>query len=173
VTDTLWRRQCIYVLDWDRFEDLITGLAESLTHRTIDSVVGIAKGGLIPAIRLAHIIDVPYVGTIAISHNVNSRPFSNRSEAKLSSLNINAESTAKLLLVDDIVGSGETLRLALGAMAAQGFSEVTTASLVVNTSAVTLPDHHAIKVDDWIIFPWERRPQHDRSSASELPLVSV
>ena len=44
-------------VSWNEIEDLVNGLYERLKDENIDKVVGIARGGLIPAVNLSHYYD--------------------------------------------------------------------------------------------------------------------
>lgn len=169
----LWRQQRIYALSWLRFDELIMELASDMRLGGFDAIVGIAKGGLIPAVRLAHLLDLPYAGTIAIKHNFNNEPFPTRSGAILSSVELQAIQQARILLVDDIVGSGQTLTLAVETLRAKGFNNLKSMSLAVNVQSTVRPEFFAIEVDDWLVFPWEMQPPGIGIAASEIPTVDV
>jgi len=75
-------------LSWSDLEDLINKLCEKITTETptIDSVTGIARGGLIPAVMVSHKLDLPYVDAVG----------------------------PNTLVIDDIADSGVTLEKAPG-----------------------------------------------------------
>ena len=51
------------VLSWDDIEVLVDKLCERILFETptVDSVTGIARGGLIPAVMVSHKLGLPYV----------------------------------------------------------------------------------------------------------------
>ena len=51
------------ILSWDDVEVLVDKLCEKILFETptIDSVTGIARGGLIPAVMISHKLGLPYV----------------------------------------------------------------------------------------------------------------
>ena len=53
-------------LSWDDLEDLVNKLCEKIPFETplVDSVTGIARGGLIPAVMISHKTGLPYVNVI-------------------------------------------------------------------------------------------------------------
>ena len=75
-------------LDWEEIERLIEILCENIVTKipTIDSVLGIPRGGLIPAVLISHRLELPLV-TLPEPHT---------------------------LVVDDIADSGKTLSNAPG-----------------------------------------------------------
>ncbi len=76
-------------LEWDTIHDLIDVLAEKIitNYPNIESITGLARGGLIPAVLLSHKLDIPW--TLAVHKNT--------------------------LVVDDINDTGHTLSKAPGA----------------------------------------------------------
>jgi hypoxanthine phosphoribosyltransferase len=62
----------------------------------------------------------------------------------------------RVLLVDEIATSGDTLRLGLAALREWGPSEVRTATSFVRPRSYK-PDYFALETDQVIIFPWDRK----------------
>ena len=62
----------------------------------------------------------------------------------------------RVLLVDEISSSGETLRLALAAVRTIGPLEVRTATAFVRPRGYK-PDYFALETDQTVIFPWDRK----------------
>ena len=54
------------ILSWDDIEELVKEICKQipLTTPTIDSVHGIARGGLIPAVMVSHLTGLPYVNVV-------------------------------------------------------------------------------------------------------------
>ncbi len=53
-------------LSWDDVNDLVNNLCDKIRHDqiNIDSVHGIPRGGLIPAVLISHKLGLPYVGAV-------------------------------------------------------------------------------------------------------------
>jgi hypoxanthine phosphoribosyltransferase len=60
----------------------------------------------------------------------------------------------RVLIVDETCDSGETMRLAVGAIVNAGASEVRTA--VGFKTGTYQPDFHALATESTIILPWDR-----------------
>jgi hypoxanthine phosphoribosyltransferase len=75
-------------LSWDDIETLVDNLCKQITEktRTVTSVTGLQRGGLIPAVMISHKLNIPYVYSI---HPTT-------------------------LVIDDICDTGETLNFILG-----------------------------------------------------------
>jgi uncharacterized protein len=176
VRNPLWNHRCIYTLSWDRFEVLILSICEQLRNAGVypDLIVGIAKGGLIPSVRLFYLLDPPDYGVISIKRNANSQYFPSRISPQLSWTQIPSSSFSCALLVDDIVGSGETLSQARQELAKQTSAVIKTASVAVNTNGGCQPDFWGCEIDDWVHFPWEMSTEfHENALFNNIPFVPL
>lgn len=133
-------------------------LAEAVTARAgkVRTVVGIARGGRAPAYSVARHLGVPAV-IVHARHNTTDAvyaPATNSVTYDLDALN-HVAVRQPLVLVDDICGSGATL-----AAVKEHLSEALTATLCRNAGAPERnPDLYIWPVADWVVFPWEPKPQ--------------
>jgi hypoxanthine phosphoribosyltransferase len=157
-------------LTWDDLGAATQALAEQVTAGGVpQAVVGIVRGGVIPAVWLAHRLGIRDVRTIevtrTISDGINAAKTTlptARNPASLGDL-----TGLDVLLVDDIAGSGATLAHTAGMLRDLGTTRVRTAVLTVNQAnwAQEVQPQRAIDCiaslhDTWIVFPWEG--QHER-----------
>lgn len=173
---SLWNHRCIYQMSWTRYSALITAIANQVRAADLkpDIIIGIAKGGLVPCVTLSHILEIQQFGAIYIRHNQSSSPFPCRDGAELFWSYVGRSRGLNVLIVDDIIGTGETLRLATEIIQSDGPKSIITASLVVNRNGGQSPDFCGIEVDDWILFPWESRESAlKRSDEANLSLVDI
>jgi hypothetical protein len=63
----------------------------------------------------------------------------------------------KVLLVDDIADSGESLKLAKTHLQQQGAHEVKTATLYQKSHSTTTPDFYEKQTTNWVVFPWDTK----------------
>jgi hypoxanthine phosphoribosyltransferase len=61
----------------------------------------------------------------------------------------------KVLVVDDLVDTGKSLKLVNSHLKSQGASEVRTATIYHKPWSVTVPHYYIEETCCWIIFPWE------------------
>jgi hypoxanthine phosphoribosyltransferase len=128
-----------------------------------DLVVGILRGGMIPAIVLAHQLGIQHVRGLEVTHprtgglnSANTGLPMIRNGESLGSL-IGAD----VLLVDDVASSGDTAAVAADLLSAA--SRVRTAVVALNTSrwlAGTIhkrPDYVGTECAGRARFPWEKR----------------
>lgn len=142
-------------------------------HRP-DVVVGIARGGIWPARMIASYLRRPLT-IVTARHNATDQPrVQGSGEVAIDMINAGSIGTAsRVLLVDDICGSGATLRVVIAALAEQAHPElIRTAALCRNLGSSYEPDRWVWDVEDWVAFPWE--PPPDRPPAIErLPVPAT
>lgn len=157
-------------LTWEDISAATRTLAEQVSAEGIPHVVvGIVRGGLIPAVWLAHRLGVRDVRTIEVTrttgdgiHAAKTPLPSLRHPGSLGDL-----TGLDVLLLDDIAGSGATLAHTAGLVRNLGPARVRTAVLCVNRAnwdqqagPGQVIDHIASLNDTWIVFPWEEQHEH-------------
>lgn len=113
------------IYTWQQFDEDVEKIAEWAKDKNFKSVFGIPTGGLIPAVKLRNLLEIPLVlhaGDI----------------------------TKDTLIVDDIVTTGKTIQRLLN-ITGSGFR---IATLCCNIDA-NKPDFYVRQTTKWIIFPWE------------------
>lgn len=157
-------------LTWDDIGAAMQALAKQVTSGGVpQAVVGIVRGGMVPAVWLAHRLGIRDVRTVEVTRttgdgiHADKTPLPTvRNPASLGDL-----TGLDVLLVDDIAGSGTTLTKTADLLRDLGPARVRTAVLCVNRANWTqeadpdrVIDHIASLNDTWIVFPWEG--QHER-----------
>lgn len=141
-------------VDWAMFGELCRALALKVA-RDYDPevIIGIARAGVIPAAVIASILRVDFY-SLKISRRGGDEPERMR-PAILSAAPREAEGQ-RVLIVDEITTSGDTLRLALAAVRDAQPAEVRTATSFARTSGYQ-PNYSALTMDAQVIFPWDRK----------------
>ena len=138
---------------WSRAGHLLIELAEAIWHDwRPEVVVGIAKGGVIPAVFLSSAFRVDFF-PIKISSRHNEEIV--RDEPKWFVLPTEDVRDKKVLLVDHITVSGTTMRMAAQQLQEIGVKECRTATLAAHHHSVR-PDYAALVTDALIVWPWDR-----------------
>ncbi|MFI6287643.1 phosphoribosyltransferase [Streptomyces sp. NPDC051018] len=146
-----------------------------------ETVVGIMRGGMIPAVMIAHQLGIRDVRTIEVTHTatdgVNAAKTSAPAYKNPASLGDLAG--RDVLLIDDIAGSGATLERTRRMVQALGVRRLRTAVLTVNLANWQAPkapkapkeriDYVGEHTDTWVIFPWETG---DGPSAAGTPTAA-
>lgn len=141
-------------VSWEMFGELSRALALKVAAGfDPEVVVGIARAGAIPGAIVASILRRDFY-SMSISRKeagevVRARP------AILSAAPPQVRGK-RVLIVDEITTSGETLRLALAAVRDLGPAEVRTATSFARTRGYR-PDFVALTTDAEVIYPWDRK----------------
>jgi hypoxanthine phosphoribosyltransferase len=143
------------VLTHPSYNDIEKGCGLLATHiiRNLDDpdiIVGLARGGLVPAVILSHIMNVKM---IPISYSSKK----GQGEYKQYENTLPLIPYKNILIMDDIIDSGHTMKEVHDYYADLGHS-VKIASLYWKEGSVIEPEYYwqyLTKDDPWIIFSWE------------------
>jgi len=123
----------------------------------IDCIVALSRGGLVPARYIASELDVDFIYTLGIKFysDVNNNfkvPFVYQGLTNM------FRKGDFVLIVDDIVDSGESIKLAMQEAFKHGAKDVITCSLHYKSKSAYKPDFYGHKVpnDTWIKYDWEK-----------------
>jgi uncharacterized protein len=145
-------------VSWELFGELSRVLALRV-YRDYDPdlVIGIATAGVIPAAVIADILQVDFY-SMKISRRAGGKRV--REQPELYSTAPVQAAGRRVLLVDELTSSGDTMRLALAAVRDVGPSEVRTATSFCRPGGFT-PDYFGLQTDSLLIFPWDRQVIED------------
>jgi hypoxanthine phosphoribosyltransferase len=147
-------RDGVETITWERFVQLCQGLAEALAQQQIDTIVGVARAGLLPATVIACALRCDLV-PVRITRRaqdqvVHPHPVWQVDVAA-------AVAGRRVAVVDEIADTGETLRLVAERVHERGAQQVLTAVLVSHSWADPRPDLCALVSDALVIFPWDQQ----------------
>ncbi len=143
-----------FELSWELFGELCRALALRVYREyDPDIVIGIATAGVIPAAVIADILQVDFY-SMKISRRSDGQQVSD-TPVLLSTAPVQAAGK-RVLLVDEITTSGDTLRLALASLRDVVPAEIRTAACFCRPGGY-VPDFHALATDDLVVFPWDRQ----------------
>jgi hypoxanthine phosphoribosyltransferase len=141
-------------LSWEMFGELCRALALRVARDfEPDLVVGIARAGVIPGAVVASILGKDFY-SLTITRREGGEVVRDR-PAVLSAAPLQCQGK-KILLVDEITSSGETIRMGLASLRDRGPSEIRTATSFTRPGGYR-PDYVALETDATIIFPWDRK----------------
>ncbi len=142
-------------LSWEHVNTLSRIVAKSV--RTFgfqpDFIIGLARGGFVPSRNLADFLGVKDLISLKVGHWGVA---SNTGKAELK-YPIKIDLTGKkVLIVDDITDTGDSMILAKDYVQTLGPAEIKTATLMHITHSKFVPDFYAEEVKEWtwFIFPW-------------------
>jgi uncharacterized protein len=145
------------VLTWNQIYRLLFLQAQKISLQCYcpDVLVGVARGGLIPARILADLLETEEFVTIQTQHYTGIEQTLPAPTLK-QPLNINITGK-RILLVDDIADSGSSLKLAQTHLHTEGAATVKTATLYKKPHSKITPDFYEKQTSRWIVFPWETK----------------
>ena len=121
---------------------------------SVDVIVGIARGGLVPARFLADFLLVSDIKVVSAGFYVAP---GKRMDKPVIYTPITEDLSGKtVLLVDDVADTGETLIEVQRHLRERGAERVYTAVIYVKPWNKAKVDFYAKETSAWIIFPWER-----------------
>jgi uncharacterized protein len=129
-------------------------------------LIGVGRGGLVPAVYLSHASGLP---TLSCDLSSQVKDFADDVLIRLAQRTHQGE---RLLFVDDINDSGRTIGLLRARLAVAGAAEgaIRFATLLDNIASSQRIDYRARTLDrtvtkDWFVFPWEALAQPDSLAA--------
>jgi hypoxanthine phosphoribosyltransferase len=158
-TNPRWTREepadsSVLELSWDVFGELCRALALKVAQSDYrpDVIIGIAKAGVIPGAIVASMLRTDFF-SMKISRDVGFERV--RARPKIFSAAPREAANKRVLIVDEIATSGETLRMALNALRQVGPADMKTA--VSFAKGKYEPDFYALRTEATIVFPWDRQ----------------
>ena len=143
------------VMDWSLFYNLAKQVAEKINSSGYkpDIIVGLARGGWVLARVLCDFVGVKDLVSLKVEHwGVTATP---DGTAKLKH-ELDVDLTGKrVLVVDDITDTGESLQVAVDYIKSLNPTEVRTATLQHITGAKVKADYIGEEIKwVWVVFPW-------------------
>jgi hypoxanthine phosphoribosyltransferase len=118
---------------WIELDLAIDNIVNQLRIKKIkvDKVLGIPRGGLIPAVILSHKLNIP----LYFRGETNLKPHD------------------VLLIIDDISDTGHTMKQYYNIFYSPG--NIITASIHLRPGSLFVPDIYYEETSDWIVYPFE------------------
>ncbi|HYF63177.1 MAG TPA: phosphoribosyltransferase family protein [Herpetosiphonaceae bacterium] len=145
-------------ISWERFEALTRELATSIASWGPELILGIARGGLFPATLL--------------SYTLRRELYPIRLTRRFEDLVVRRAPTwlvkppakvrgRRVLIVDEIADSGQTLQAAEEVVREMGAADVRTAALYAHSWASPRPAYVGLLSDALLVNPWDREILQD------------
>ena len=153
--DERYRRT--YPVSWEQIHRDSRALAWRLVGiRKWERLVGVARGGLVPAAIIARELDIRLVDTICVSS------YTIRTQGELTVLKQIPGDGEGWLIVDDLVDTGKTARVVRNMMPRAHF-----ATVYAKPEGRPYVDTFITEVsqDTWILFPWDAESSYVRPIA--------
>ena len=151
-------KTAVQPVSWEDFHSLCKGLVVAVSHFKPEIILPVGRGGYYPGTLIAHILQVELypvhlsrrvkdIVTYQNPHWLVEPPASVKDH--------------RVLIVDEICSTGETITMIKEKVAALGAHTVKSAVLYAHTKGVYVPDYIGLVSDALILNPWDREVFHD------------
>ena len=142
---------------WNQIYKLLLNLADKVRKNDFkpDIIIGVSRGGWPPARVMSDLLENPNLANVATEFYVGVAETKGK-PVITQPVSVSVKSK-KVLVVDDVADTGESLRLVQSHLKEQGATEVKIATIYYKPWSVTIPDYYKKETNSWIIFPWERK----------------
>lgn len=140
--------------NWNYIYEILIELAEKIKRSSFnpDVIVGISRGGWIPARILSDLLDNHNLANIRVEFysDIYKRM---KKPVITQSISIPVKDK-RVLIVDDIIDTGESIHLVYKELSREA-EEVKVVTLYYKPWSHFKPNYYSRNTDAWIIFPWE------------------
>jgi hypothetical protein len=140
-------------VSWEDFHGICKGLVVAVASYNPDFIVAIGRGGFYPGTLLAHILRVE-LQPVHLSRREEDVVTHDR--PRWITRPSDVVKGARVLIVDEICDSGETLTIVRETIKEMGARMVRTAVLYAHTWGAAVPDYVGLVTDALILNPWDR-----------------
>ena len=139
--------KAVILYPWFKIDELVKEIANKASSYKPTHIVGIARGGLVPAVMLSHQLNLP-METLGVSFRDNKATHHTK---------FKPIKDARYLIVDDINDSGTTFKVVTDIFKNRRLNHRTAALINKEKSDFNVDFYGEMFYhDDWINFPWEK-----------------
>lgn len=147
------------VVMWEEIERWAEIIAEKIGDTQFDCIVGVIRGGLVPARIVADYLNIKDIFTLKTEHwGITATP---DGKARITNPIVIDLKGRSVLVVDDITDTGQSLKLAIEATKQKGAALVKAATFLHINRSEVVPDYFAEEITKdnwkWFIWPWNKR----------------
>ena len=147
-------RDGIVEIDWLWFAKLAQQLAGELAAEGVDTVVGIARAGLLPAATVACALRCDLFPVRVTRREQDIVTYT----VPQWKVDVAPDVAGRVVaVIDDMADTGATLAMVAARVRELGATRVVTASLCAHSWADPAPAYTALATDALVIFPWDRQ----------------
>lgn len=153
-------RQGIHTISWEDFHGICKALAQAVSPFQPEIILAVGRGGYYPGTLLAHLLQVE-IYPVRLSRRVNDM-VTYRTPRWLVEPPPLLQGR-RVLIVDEICDSGETITMVKDKAAALGAKEIKSAVMYAHTGGVSAADFIGLITDALLLNPWDREILRDGS----------
>lgn len=151
-------RTAVQPISWQDFHALCKGLVAAVSHFQPEIILPVGRGGYYPGTLIAHMLQVELY-PVRLSRRV--RDIVTYQTPRWLVEPPAAVRDRRVLIVDEISGSGETLTMVKDKVEMLDARVVRSAVLYAHTTGVDVPDYIGLITDAVILNPWDREIYQD------------
>jgi hypoxanthine phosphoribosyltransferase len=143
--------------------ELFGGVVRDLAHQVVasgfepDWIVAIARGGLLIGGAIGYALPLKNIATINVEFYTDVDERRDVPVVLPPVLNLIDLQNTKVLVVDDVADTGETLAMVIDLLS-PAVDELRSLVIYEKTRSVVRPDYVWKQTDQWINFPWSTEP---------------
>lgn len=140
-------------ISWQELQDTCLKIYKKIKKQNLDfdRIVCISRGGLVVARIFSDFLDLPISNFTVISYG----GINDRQQPKIvEHLQVDIKNE-RILLIDEIVDTGDTFKLASDYLKSKQPAGIISLSPFIKPQASPQPDLWQVKTDKWVIFPYE------------------
>ena len=148
-------QQDFEISSWNQIYRFLLDLTKTIQNNGFraDIIVGVSRGGWIPARIMSDLLETPKLA------NITTEFYMGTSQIRCKPIITQPVSVSvkdkKILLVDDVADTGESLKLVNSHLKEDGASEIKIATIYRKPWSAIVPDYYVKETCLWIVFPWE------------------
>jgi hypoxanthine phosphoribosyltransferase len=146
-------RTGIRPISWEEMHGICKALAVAASRFQPEVVLAVGRGGFYPGTLIAHMLRVD-VYPVRLSRRVNDVVIHDQPRWLVEPPPFVAD--RRVLIVDEICSTGETLTLVKQKATARGARECRCAVLYAHSWGTSIPDYIGLITDALILNPWDR-----------------
>jgi hypoxanthine phosphoribosyltransferase len=155
----------IHTLMWADIDALTAQLAERIQADTPpDVLIGLQRGGLVLAVALSHRLAIPTLLSLPVRRTLSDAIYAAKHDPVVEANDLFVQITGKdVLVVDDVAGSGATLKAVFSVLCRYAPARLRSAVYVLNQehwdrTSGEKPTYIGRDLSGWVVFPWEVSP---------------
>jgi len=140
---------------WNQIYEMLLNLAEKIRKNGFnpDIIVGVSRGGWPPARVLSDLLGNPNLANVRAEFYLGVAE--TKGEPTLTQPVSMEVAGKKVLVVDEVADTGESLKLVKEHLIKQGAVEIKIATVYYKPWSIVKPDYYEKETSLWIVFPWE------------------
>lgn len=146
-------RQGIQPISWEDFHGLCKGLALAVAEYQAEILLAVGRGGFYPGTLLAHLLQAELY-PVRLSRRVKDVVIYKKPRWLVRPPR--AVRGRRVLVVDEISSTGETLQMVAAMALKLGAREVRSAVLYAHSWGTDVPDYIGLVSDALLLNPWDR-----------------